>query len=59
MCRDYDAGQCVEPGCTGRITCRNFNDDRCAEHSINGVNASFLDDDEEPGSSPPLIGDVG
>lgn len=33
MCRNYDAGECVEDGCTGRITCQDFADQRCLEHT--------------------------
>lgn len=47
MCRNYDAGECVEDGCAGRITCHDFTDQRCAEHSYNGRNSPFLADDDE------------
>jgi len=48
MCRNYDAGECVEEGCKGRITCQEFSDHRCVEHSYNGRNPFWLDDDDEP-----------
>lgn len=61
MCRNYDAGECVEDGCTGRITCHDFNDQRCAEHSYNGRNSPFLEDDDgdpvvwtDPDAYPPF-----
>lgn len=44
MCRNYDAGECIEPGCTGRVTCRDFNR-RCVEHDVNG-RGLFYEDDE-------------
>ena len=47
MCRNYDAGECVEEGCTGRITCRDFHDKRCTEHSINGRNGPYVAEDGE------------
>lgn len=48
MCRNYDGGECVEPDCTRRITCHDFMDNRCDEHSINGRGMNrFADEDED------------
>jgi hypothetical protein len=49
MCRNYDGGQCQETGCDGRITCHDFNDRRCAEHSINGRMSDVLFDPDDDG----------
>ena len=48
MCRNYDAGECTKEGCTNRITCQDFMDDKCGNHSINGWNnVGYYDRDEE------------
>lgn len=49
MCRNYDAGECVEEGCTRRITCHDFTDQRCVEHSFNGRGGDrWLEYDDMP-----------
>ena len=47
MCRNYDGGECIEDDCQKRITCHDFNDDRCTDHSINGNGLIFEDSDDE------------
>lgn len=52
MCKHYDAGECIEPGCEGRVTCHDF-DRRCVEHDINGRGLKFEDDERRPPLPPP------
>ena len=47
MCRNYDVGECVEEGCTNRITCADFVDKRCVEHSINGWNNPWYSEEDD------------
>jgi hypothetical protein len=47
VCRNYDGGPCEQDGCDGRITCHDFNDRRCADHSVNGRMSDVLFDEDE------------
>ncbi len=58
MCRNYDAGECVEHGCVNRITCHDFMDNRCREHSING-NVTLYDEDEDEDEDETLADPLG
>ncbi len=56
MCRNYDAGECVEEGCTGRITCQDFADQRCLQHTdylwVEGALEDWCKALDDPGDNP-------
>jgi len=57
MCRNYDGGECTTDDCTNRVTCADFDDDKCVNHSYNGNGIGYCEvmDDEDDELPPKRI----